>query len=226
MADERQRPGQPGAHRVSELADTLMARIRDGDLPSGTQLQPSCLASVLAASLDDVASALERLEGDGATMREGDGWVVRADRMASQREILARARPLLVSTARLAAQRCTPALAASFMALRDRVAGLSGDGTPPTRIRAYAALLRCLAGASGSAFHITAMERLLAEAQPTIEAIVRHNAMKRLPPDPDGELARLGRALMAGDPASAAQAAEDHVLLVSRQLDWIEQGNP
>ncbi len=202
----------------AEIVDAIVARlntgIRDRELPGGTILDPDSLAGRWNTSAANVVQALARLHEAGAILREDGGWRVRADRPTRPREILARAQPLFVAMARMAAENGNPAEAAAVSAARDQFAGLSGDATAQARADSYRELLKLVAKATHSDFLKQSVDRLLAEADGMILPIVKRD-MRLFPASgPDQDLARLCRALMQGDVESAAAAMEDHLLIV------------
>lgn len=208
-----------GKRSPADLAEALMGRIQDRDLPAGALLDPASLAPVMEAREDQIAEALHLLEGRGVAIRTGSAWMVRHDRKAHAREILSRGEPVLMAIARLAAQHATPAEAAAITAARDRLGGVSGDGSLATRAAAYRETMELVALASRSRFHAEALRQMLDETAGLFIPIARRDMQIFPKPNPDGELVRLARAIMAGDPAAAEVAMNDHLLLLARHMD-------
>lgn len=202
-----------------KLACMILHRIRGRDLPAGMELLPGRIAPVMQATSEDVAAALELLEDRGATIRLGDGWMVRADRQRNPRDILLRAHPLLTTIVRLAAKRITKSQAMSVMAAFERFSGEAGPLDAAGRAEVYRGMLMLIADASGSSFHQAALRLGLQEAGDIIELLVSQSMQFSMERDPDDELARLARAMMSHDPESAVQAMEDHMLVVGQHMD-------
>lgn len=202
-----------------QLADCLALRIRGGDLPAGTRLDPAFLTRLHNSSPSLVVDALALLEGAG-DIRQVDGrWQVSADRPRGAREIIFRAQPALVTVARLAALRATPQDAEAISTARDRLVGLRGDGSPQSRADGYRELMLRLGEASGSDFLLGAVRRLLREAAVMVDALARIDMLLNPTPQSEGELLRLTKAVAACDAEAAAEAMEDHVIIISHQMD-------
>jgi DNA-binding GntR family transcriptional regulator len=222
-------PGREGRRRPEEqsaaaLAQAILQRIADGDLPNGTELDPERLAAIFGSTPALAAGALEQLEDAGATVRIGDSWMVRIDRVVADRELLNRLGPLFRAVTSLAAGRITAAEAAGLLAAYDRAAGLAGDGSARSRTEGYALFMRRLVAASASSFHEAATETILAETESLQEIFLERRQNEPLVQGggPMDELARLARALMARDEAAACEAADDHLIIIARHLDCYE----
>lgn len=142
--------------------------------------------------------------------------VIRPSDPATPRELLERARPLFVSAARLAAERLT---AADGLALRQACARMN-DPSPAARAAAYRALLLRVGEASGSSFHRAVIAALLREFGGLVDCGIIHD-MDRMPARDNSDLDRLCEALESGNGRLAAQAAEDHLLVVGQILDRV-----
>jgi len=212
-----------GIRSPSDLADAILARIHDRELPAGALLDPARLSPVMEAREDQIAEALRLLEGKGVVVRTDSAWVVRHDRKAHAREVLARGEPVLLAIARLAAEHATPAEAARITSARDRLGGVSGDGSLATRAAAYRETLELVALASRSRFHVEALRQMLDETADLFIPIAGRDMQMFPRPNPDGELVRLARAIMAGDQDAAEVAMNDHLLLLARHMDALPQ---
>ncbi len=212
-----------GVRSPADLANAIMARIRGRDLPAGARLDPVRLAPIMGAAEDQISRALEMLESSGAVIRNGTVWMVRRDRKAQPREILSRGKPALLAIARLAASHASPAQAAAISAARDRLGGLSGDGGLATRAAAYRETMELAALASGSRFHAGTLRQMLDEAADLFAPIAQRDMQMYPRPNPDGELLRFARAIVAGDPDAAEAAMKDHLLLLARHMDALQE---
>ncbi len=219
MAVGRDGRQESGLLEPERLACAVLQKIKGRDLPGGMFLKPDNLAPVLQASVADVRAALKLLEERGATVRAGDGWMVRSDRRMPQRDFLMRIHPLMGNLVRLAATNITPEQAAAVADAYDRFYLPSSGLDTAGRSEAYREMLMLIAEATGSAFHQTAVTRALKEAGPLVDMIVADVMRLPLEHDPDDELARLVNALKAGDVVNAVQAVEDHVLVVGVRMD-------
>jgi DNA-binding GntR family transcriptional regulator len=211
--------GSVGPIGQPDVAAALLARISGGDLPAGAELEPAALSSIFGCSHADIEAALCHLETVGATERLEGTWRVSLTRQGEARDLMHWAAPILRAVVGLAVTRITPADAAAVLAAYDRFAGLSGDGSAATRTLGYAQMMRRLADASGSSFHVRAVDRLLEEAAPLVAKMVAHQMAFRKRPEPDDELGRVARAMMQSNPANASAALEDHLLLLARYAD-------
>jgi DNA-binding GntR family transcriptional regulator len=209
---------------ASALADELQLRIRGGDLPAGTRLDPGRLAAIHMAPSLLLLESLSLLEARGITVRADDGSHICAPRRGHARDIMLRARPALVAVVRLAATRASRQQIRTIADARDRLVGLAGDGSAAARAEGYRALMIGLADASGSTFLDRAIGRLLSEAAPLVEALCRVELVIHAVPPREGELLRLVEAVAAGDPDAAAEAADDHALLIGHRLDTLAGG--
>jgi DNA-binding GntR family transcriptional regulator len=209
----------PSVGSARQLADRLTLRIRGGDLPAGTRLEPALIAALHGVPVALVEEALALLETAADTSRDGEGWCVSDDRPRGAREIMIRAQPALVAIARLAAERITPEEAAALEAARCKLVGLAGDGSPQSRADGYREFMLRLAEASGSEFLLGAVRRLLREGAAMVDALARMDMLLNPVPRADGELNRLVRAIDLRDAEAAAHAMEDHAILISHQLD-------
>lgn len=221
MSPDRSGRREPGEESVGGLAAEILRRIVDGDLPAGFELDPARLAGVFDTTPARTARALEQLEDAGATVRLGDIWMVRTDRPQPGREVLNRAGPLLRAITVLAVGRITPAEAAGLLAAYDRFSGLSGDPSQATRAEGYRVFMRRLADSAGSSFQALAMETVLAETADMLDRMLDQRMLPAALSDPDDELARLARALMASDGQAAADAIDDHIIILGRYLDQL-----
>lgn len=213
----------PSVATVRRLADELIRAIRGGDLPAGTPLDPARLALLHRTSEAAVLEALGLLESSGeAELIEGR-WRVPTGRQRLAREIMIRGEPALIAAARLAAVRATAAEVAGMREARERLVGITGDGRPEARARAYRDVMLQLGEASGSGFLLGAIGQLLREAAVMIDALARMDRLLNPAPKTDGELARLISAIADKDPEAAGQAIEDHVILISHQLDAVSR---
>ncbi len=208
---------------AADLAQVLLEHIRGGDLPSSSVLCPDRLASVMHEEPERLAEALSLLEAMEETERAGTHWLVRSHRIGASRDILKRVRPLLMAVVRLAARRATPTEAEAISVEQARFSGRIGTGTHAERVDAYRRFLILLAEASGSLFYSASVAQLLKEADFMIEEAIRIDQERLTIPYYDGELLRLTEAIKASDEAAAAQAMQDHLLLVGRYLDLMDE---
>jgi DNA-binding GntR family transcriptional regulator len=209
----------PSVGSARQLADRLTLRIRGGDLPAGTRLQPAVIAALHGAPVALVEDALALLEAAHDAGRDSEGWCVSGNRPRGAREIMIRAQPALLAIARLAAERTTPNEVAALAIARDKLVGLAGDGSPQARAEGYRELMLCLGKASGSDFLLGAIRRLLREGAAMVDALARMDMLLNPVPRADGELVRLVKAIEMHDPDAAAEAMEDHAIIISHQLD-------
>ncbi len=135
---------------------------------------------------------------------------------ATPRELLERGRPLFVSAVALAAERIS---AADLSALRSACEQMC-DPSPTVRAAAYRAILRQIGEASGSRFHRAVIAAIVAEFGDLLERGIVHD-MNRYPDWGSSDLDRLCEALESGSSRLAAQAAEDHLLVVGQILDQV-----
>ncbi|PZU48580.1 MAG: hypothetical protein DI568_07295 [Sphingomonas sp.] len=206
MGSGRNGRRSPAAFGLGDLASEIFSRVSGGHPQPGAQLSLARLSDDLNASAADILAALAELERAHAVVRNGDGWV-----LASQYDpLLARHRPQLEHLAADAAPRITPAQAAGLLAAFDRLAGLAGDGSAESRAQAYGLYLHRLADAVPDPGHAQAVAQYLAEAAETVKALAQAY-LNRRPPDPDAPLARLARAMMAGNTEAAEGAFQDHL---------------
>jgi DNA-binding GntR family transcriptional regulator len=209
----------PSVRSARQLADLLALRIRGGDLPAGTRLVPVVIAGLHGAPVALVEDALALLEAAEDASRDEEGWRVSDDRPRGAREIMIRAQPALIAIARLATIHATPRQAGAISAARDKLVGILGDGSPQSRADGYRELMLGLGDASGSEFLLATIRRLLREAAPMVDALARIDMLLNPAPRVEGELLRLVRAIDSRDVEAAAAAMEDHVILISHQLD-------
>ena len=212
-----------GLRPPATLAEALLCRILDRDLPAGASLCPASLGPVMAAREDQLADALRLLEHRGVAVREGKGWIVSHDRKAHAREILSRGGPVLLAIARLAAEHATPAEAAAITSARDRIGGMSGDGEAATRAAAYREMMEKIAAASGCRFYQETLGRMLDETAELALPIAERYRLIYPVSNPDGELVRLAEAIMAADTAAAETAMEDHLMLLACHMDALPE---
>lgn len=132
------------------------------------------------------------------------------------RELLERARPLFVSAVALAAERMS---AEDRVHLRGALARMR-DPSAQVRADAYRSLLKRIAAASGSSFHRAAISAIVAEFGTIIELGMVHDTA-RPAPSGQGDVERLCDALDIGNGRLAAQAAEDHLLVVGQIIDQV-----
>ncbi|MGL6042482.1 MAG: hypothetical protein ACRC1J_01020, partial [Sandaracinobacteroides sp.] len=152
------------------------------------------------------------------TVRVGDSWMVRIDRETLAHEFLNRAGPLLRAIAILAATRITPSEAAGLLAAYDRFADAAGAAPASSRADAYALYMRRLASASGSSFHVLAVDLMLLETSAVLIAFFETRARDAGAPGPEAELAWLARALMGGDGSAALESVDKHLHQIGLHL--------
>ncbi len=221
MAVSRSGRQVAGQDESDRLAYEVMQKIRDREYPCGTQLAPVRLAAVMNACPRDLEAALGLLESRGATIRNDNGWVVRADRKVSARDILLRGQPLLVTAVRLAVKRIKPAEIEQVEEAYGRYTRDIWSITVEGREQAYRDLLTRIACSSRSQYHLDGICCLLDEAGPMISKLLADAWRGLTPVDPDNELARLVGALKSGDEFSAQQAIEDHLLVIGQYMDRV-----
>lgn len=202
-----------------QMADMIAARIHGGDLPAGTLIDPALIASVHGTGVGLVEDALALLESGSEVRRSNGRWRVSNARPRGPREIMIRAQPALVAVARLAATRATARQISEIGIAREKLVGLVGDGGPQSRADGYREMMLWLGEASGSDFLLHAIRRLLREGAAMVDALARMDMLVNPVPRADGELIRLVAAIRAGDAEAAAAAMEDHVIIISHQLD-------
>ncbi len=218
MGGSRKSGQPPDEGDVGWLLRAISQRISDGDLPGGIELDPARVALIFGSSRELVALALAKLEDAGVTVRTGESWMVRIDRVVTMVDMLNRVGPLLRAMTSLAASRISPSDAAGLLAAYDQLAGFAGSATSRQRGQGYALYMKRLAAASGSSFHIESTDLVLEKATAAIDAFFAAGPGDPGAPSPGDELAWLARALMAGDTAAADAAIVKHLRLIGEYL--------
>ncbi|MGH9313178.1 MAG: GntR family transcriptional regulator [Vicinamibacterales bacterium] len=234
-------PLQP---RALSLADEAYFAIRDeilrGQLRPGTPLSRRRLARQLEMSVLPVSGALRRLEEDGLVeSRARAGTRVRVPTETDVRELYELREALESQSARLFAQRATPAqrlelrrLAARLDVLFTRLATKPNDAAFRFAVHNHHVQFHMrIASLAGS--------RLLAQMIERKHVLILNwlfDVAGRRTPLPSGFHARLADALISGDPEKADAAMRAHVRYglteVSRQIgalgatEWRERKRP
>lgn len=205
------------------VADRVAARIGGGDLPPGSWIDPAVNARLSGCSRRTFGEALAILAERGVVahaVRNGrPAWQVPRHAPTTSRELVLRGRPMLLGLARMAADRGNPAARDALLAARALHLGIDGPGDLDARSQGYEAFLLILADLTGSAWMRKGVHALLDESRAMRLATIAGDIRLRLPPNTDGDMMRLARAIGARDPEGAVVAMDDHLLLVLHRFE-------
>jgi DNA-binding GntR family transcriptional regulator len=217
-----------GVGRDSVTAAALRLAIDGRDLPPGLRIDGEALAARFEWSAAQCTRALEVLRSEGLVARDAAGWVV-LGAGHSPRALLARARPLMIALARLAAGNRSAGHVALLFEAHGLVNGFGflpqGEDGARRRADGYRLLLRTLARATGSAYCARVLDRLLEEAGPLVELVIVRQAIHADPRN-GGELLRLCESVDDRDPDGAEAAIQDHLVMLGHHLDTLALSVP
>jgi DNA-binding GntR family transcriptional regulator len=203
-----QRPGQrraaPARHRVKLV---LHRGITTGTLPGGTRLVPSHIAAELAVSAHPVRDALRELAAEGFVRLDSSGGAVVHELCRSELEDVYEIRAMLEPVA--AARAARSATRASLLPAIELVAAMESE-TDATRWARFNSSFHSIIDEAGGSPRLAAILKNLRE----LSALYITHALLSVPgraEHADAEHEQILRAVIARDPAAAADAALRHL---------------
>lgn len=194
----------------SLVYDRLREQIVSGQLPPGSLLVASKLATSLRASRTPVREALLRLAVEGLVVETPAGLVVKELTEEEIMEIYEVRIPLEGLAARLAAMNATPFHLAQLQALRDKFASASHSNTPSVEnlVALNVEFHRAICQAARNAFLLEFMSRIYDAVSRFRTTTLRYPGRLQ---QAVGEHARLVEAILARDQAKAEEIARTHM---------------
>ncbi len=183
-------------------------------------LDPAWVASQTSVDLAHVQAILNQLSAEGLVEQAADGrFRVAATRPG--RNLSARIAPTLIAMAQLAATAASEADIAGLLAARNRMDSAIAALDAPARAEAYRDVITRIAAATGNSFYQLAAAQLLNETRSMIDALTTIDLQIYTADSRGGEMLRMVEAIAARNPALAAEAAQDHALIITLRLDQL-----
>ena len=204
----------------------LRAHIEGHGLPPGAAIEVASVCMRYAITHEIASAALRRLQSEGLIETDDEGsFRIPTGLPQRLRDLMARIEPVLVAMAQVAATQATAADVAAMAAARNAMDAAIAVMDGPARAQAYRAFITAWAAATGNAFYVSAAAILLRESGDLVDILTRIDLGIYTENSEDGELRRLVDAVSAGNAILAAQAAGDHVMIMSHRLGGLAE-NP